>query len=98
MHTCFSWVGTGALVKRDMVIDFLKMTSGTNLDHTVFQYGDMYFSTYMNQVPYQLENELIELPQPFAYSAGSKGIDRNKFHMVMLSYTVDFEGIYNPQF
>lgn len=50
------------------------------MDPTEFAFGDMYFSTFMNQVPYQLENELQELPQENAFSAG-EGRTRNKIYM-----------------
>ncbi|CAG8500181.1 4852_t:CDS:2 [Paraglomus occultum] len=56
------------------------MAAITEMDPTEFAYGDMYFTTYMNQVPYQLENELTELPQEFAFSAG-EGRIRNKIYM-----------------
>ncbi|CAG8717752.1 27725_t:CDS:2 [Gigaspora margarita] len=80
LHACFSWVGTGAFVSRDNVVRFLKMASITEMDPTEFAYGDMYFTTFMNQVPYQLENELMELPQENAFSAG-EGRIRNKIYM-----------------
>ncbi|KAL1925595.1 uncharacterized protein VTP21DRAFT_478 [Calcarisporiella thermophila] len=80
LHTCFSWVGTGAFVARDKVVQFLKMTSTTGMDPTEFAYADMYFTTFMNQPPYQLENELLELPQENAFSAG-EGRIRNKIYM-----------------
>ncbi|CAG8456292.1 3912_t:CDS:2 [Racocetra fulgida] len=69
LHACFSWVGTGAFTSRENVVRFLKMASITEMDPTEFAYGDMYFTTFMNQVPYQLENELMELPQENAFSA-----------------------------
>jgi hypothetical protein len=59
------------------------MTTITGLDPTEFAYGDMYFTTYMNQVPYQLENELKELPQENPFSGG-EGRIRNKVYMVSL--------------
>ncbi|CAG8606516.1 9088_t:CDS:2 [Diversispora eburnea] len=80
LHACFSWVGTGAFVSKENVINFLKLTSITEMDPTEFAYGDMYFTTYMNQVPYQLENELQELPQENAFSAG-EGRIRNNIYM-----------------
>ncbi|CAG8644601.1 9437_t:CDS:2 [Cetraspora pellucida] len=80
LHACFSWVGTGAFTSRENVVRFLKMASITEMDPTEFAYGDMYFTTFMNQVPYQLENELMELPQENAFSAG-EGRIRNKIYM-----------------
>ncbi|KAF9192366.1 hypothetical protein BGZ50_008629 [Haplosporangium sp. Z 11] len=85
MHSCFSWLGTGAMATRDSVVKFLKQASVTEMDPLEFAYGDMYFSTYLNQVPYQLENYLVELVDPaedvVAFSKGSEGKTRNKLYM-----------------
>jgi hypothetical protein len=51
------------------------------MDPLEFAYGDMYFTTYMNQPPYQIQNDLQELPQENAFSAGDGRI-RNKIYMV----------------
>ncbi|KAG0203474.1 hypothetical protein BGX28_004260 [Mortierella sp. GBA30] len=75
----------GALATRDSVVKFLKQASVTEMDPLEFAYGDMYFSTYLNQVPYQLENYLMELVDPtqdvVAFSKGSEGKTRNKLYM-----------------
>lgn len=81
LHTCFSWVGTGAFASRDNVVKFLKLAAVTDMDPLEFAYGDMYFTTYMNQPPYQIQNDLRELPQENAFSAGDGRI-RNKIYMV----------------
>ncbi|KAF9116482.1 hypothetical protein BGX27_002154 [Mortierella sp. AM989] len=85
MHACFSWLGTGALATRESVVKFLKQASVTQMDPLEFAYGDMYFSTFLNQVPYQLENYLKELVDPVqdvvAFSRGSEGKTRNKLYM-----------------
>lgn len=85
MHSCFSWLGTGSLATRDSVVKFLKQASVTDMDPLEFAYGDMYFSTFLNQVPYQLENYLEELVDPAkdeaAFSKGSSGKSRNKQYM-----------------
>ncbi|KAG0222444.1 hypothetical protein BGX31_009144 [Mortierella sp. GBA43] len=85
MHACFSWLGTGSMATRENVVNFLKQSSITEMDPLEFAYGDMYFSTYLNQVPYQLENYLMELVDPAkdqaAFSKGSEGKTRNKLYM-----------------
>ncbi|KAF9908202.1 hypothetical protein EC991_010128 [Linnemannia zychae] len=85
MHSCFSWLGTGSLATRESVVKFLKQSSVTEMDPLEFAYGDMYFSTFLNQVPYQLENYLEELVDPAkdeaAFSKGSSGKSRNKQYM-----------------
>ncbi|KAF9583848.1 hypothetical protein BGW38_008340 [Lunasporangiospora selenospora] len=86
LHACFSWLGTGALATRESVVNFLKQASVTEMDPLEFAYGDMYYSTFLNQVPYQLENHLVELVDPLkdekiAFSAGVSGKVRNKLYM-----------------
>ncbi|KAF8977666.1 hypothetical protein BGZ46_007218 [Entomortierella lignicola] len=82
---CFFEDGTGAMATRDSVVKFLKQASVTGMDALEFAYGDMYFSTFLNQVPYQLENYLKELVDPVqdvvAFSRGSEGKTRNKLYM-----------------
>ena len=84
LHTCFSWVGTGAFATKELVREFLQLTSAAELDSTEFHYSDMYFTTFMNQPPYQLESDLIELPQDHAFSGETNGIARNKYHIVCM--------------
>ncbi|KAF9382243.1 hypothetical protein CPB97_007259 [Podila verticillata] len=82
MHACFSWLGTGAWTTRDSVIKFLKQSTVTEMDPIQFAYGDMYYSTFLNQVPYQLENHLEELEdESTGFSKGASGKNRNKEHM-----------------
>lgn len=88
LHTCFSWVGTGAFASRENVVKFLKLSAVTEMDPLEFAYGDMYFTTYMNQPPYQIQNDLRELPQENAFSAGDGRI-RNKIYMVRFSFCID---------
>src|SRR6266542_350081 len=57
------------------------MTSETEMSPLEFIYGDTYFTTYMNQVPYQLENSLVELPQENGFGSTGKGRIRNKLYM-----------------
>jgi len=76
------------MATRESVVNFLKQASVTDMDPLEFAYGDMYFSTFLNQVPYQLENYLLELVDPAedvaAFSKGSEGKTRNKLYMVGL--------------
>ncbi|KAG0286642.1 hypothetical protein BGZ98_005000 [Dissophora globulifera] len=73
------------MATRDSVVKFLKQASVSEMDPLEFAYGDMYFSTFLNQVPYQLENYLKELVDPsqdvVAFSKGSEGKTRNKLYM-----------------
>ena len=77
------------MATRESVVNFLKQASITEMDPLEFAYGDMYFSTFLNQVPYQLENYLKELVDPaqdvVAFSKGSEGKTRNKVYMVECS-------------
>lgn len=75
-------MGTGAFVDAEIVKTFLKMAAVKELSSEAFHLADMYFSTFFNQHPYQLENGLIELSQDFAFSGQPNGIMRNKQHIV----------------
>ena len=81
LHACFSWVGTGAFASQDIVKKFLdQLGMIPDLDRLEYAYADMFFTTFANQVPYQLQNELVELPAEYAFSGGDGRI-RNKVYM-----------------
>ena len=52
MHTCHAHVGYGTLASKDTVSKFIELME---LDPIDIKHSDMYFMTYTNQAPYQLE-------------------------------------------
>lgn len=80
MHSGFSWVGTGAIADKPVVLRFMEQLKLLSDSDALL--ADMYFSTWMNQVPYQLETPLVELETRFGFSSVSNGIQRNQLHMV----------------
>lgn len=80
MHSGFSWLGTGAIVDKAAVVRFMEQLR--YLNETDALLADMYFATWMNQVPYQLETTLVELEERFGFSSEQGGIARNMHHMV----------------
>ena len=80
--TGFSWLGTGAVASRKVVGDFLQQLTTVADSPDIWNHADMYFSTWMNSVPYQLSADLTELTSEFSYTHSDKGgIDRNKRHI-----------------
>jgi hypothetical protein len=84
LHTCFSWVGTGAFTAKSHVQRFLSTVSEIAYPRDEVGHTDNSFTLFQNEPPYVLSNELSQLPQPFGHSDGS-GIARNKAFIVHLS-------------
>lgn len=88
LHTGFSWVGTGAMVSKTNVRKFLSQLEALRVPPDTSIYADMYFSTWFNSVPYQLENDLEELDQSNSFTGNEgeerrvEGIKRNWHYMV----------------
>jgi len=80
MHTNFNLVGTGALVSKQIVLQFIK-TTGKLLSSDRLIFADMFFSTWMNDHPYQLSVNLNEINSEPGFSAGKSGIARNKLYI-----------------
>ncbi|GAA95283.1 hypothetical protein E5Q_01939 [Mixia osmundae IAM 14324] len=78
LHTCFAWLGTGALTSRERSRRFLDDITQSAMPHDELSHADNFFSTFFNEPPYVIRSQLIALPsQPKGYSDGS-GIARNK--------------------
>ncbi|KAI7859435.1 hypothetical protein BDC45DRAFT_496069 [Circinella umbellata] len=52
LHTCHAHIGYGTLASKDTVSKFIELME---LDPIDVKHSDMYFMTYTNQAPYQLE-------------------------------------------
>ncbi|GAA6004003.1 uncharacterized protein JCM10292_000647, partial [Rhodotorula paludigena] len=77
LHTCFSWVGTGAFTSRQHVERFLAQTGELAYSRAELAHADNSFTTFMNEPPYVLQSALSQLPSPHGHSDG-EGIARNK--------------------
>ena len=77
LHTQFNWLGTGAMVSRTRVQQFIQV-AGRMLKADELIFADMYFSTWQNTIPYQLVVPLHELTREYGFSNGPDGIQRNK--------------------
>lgn len=83
LHTCFSWVGTGAFTAKSHVLRFLSTITEIGYPRDEVGHADNSFTTFQNEPPYVLSSELAQLPQPFGHSDGA-GIARNKAFIVRL--------------
>lgn len=82
LHTCFSWVGTGAFTSRQHVDRFLSLSTLLAYPRDELAHADNSFTTFQNEPPYVLTTtELEPLPTPFGHSDG-EGIRRNKEYIV----------------
>eukprot|EP00732_Lithocolla_globosa_P003062 Lithocolla_globosa_v1_NODE_2280_length_2071_cov_3.345734.p1 type:complete len:561 gc:universal NODE_2280_length_2071_cov_3.345734:1706-24(-) len=61
LHAGFSWVGSGAIVSKQVVIDFLETLDYMSLNRQGRDICDNYFSILMNSVPQQFIVELHPL-------------------------------------
>ncbi|KAL8278044.1 hypothetical protein RQP46_009504 [Phenoliferia psychrophenolica] len=87
LHTCFSWVGTGAFVAKSHVVHFLSTISSTAPEaggggpgpygREELGHADNSFTLFQNEPPYVLSSALTQLPAPFGHSDGD-GLARNK--------------------
>ncbi|GAA5967764.1 hypothetical protein JCM8115_006439 [Rhodotorula mucilaginosa] len=78
LHTCFSWVGTGAFTSRQHVDRFLSLSTLLAYPRDELAHADNSFTTFQNEPPYVVTtSELEPLPTPFGHSDG-EGIRRNK--------------------
>ncbi|GEM11861.1 CCR4-NOT transcription complex subunit 1 [Rhodotorula toruloides] len=77
VHTCFSWVGTGAFTSRQHVERFMRLTSELAYSCDELSHADNSFTLFQNEPPYVLTSKLSQLPSPYGHSDG-EGIARNK--------------------
>lgn len=85
LHTCFSWVGTGAFTSRRHVDRFLSLSTVLAYPRDELAHADNSFATFQNEPPYVLTSELTPLPTPFGHSSGEDGIRRNKEYIVSIT-------------
>ena len=57
LHTCHTHVGYGTLISKETAAKFIELIE---LDPIDVRYSDMYFMTYSNQSPYQLEGTALD--------------------------------------
>lgn len=81
LHTCFSWVGTGAFTSRQHVERFMRLTSELAYSRDELGHADNSFTLFQNEPPYVLTSKLSQLPSPYGHSDG-EGIARNKDFIV----------------
>lgn len=80
LHTCYISIELGTFVAKAMVANFLDNYDKTSV---VDKYADMYFTMYINQIPYQLEGgEGVEEQEEKIYQ--KELTDKEIEHMVCL--------------
>ncbi|GAA5855579.1 hypothetical protein JCM5353_005456 [Sporobolomyces roseus] len=77
LHTCFTWVGTGAFTSRSHVAHFLQSISTLDYPREELAHADNSFTTFLNRPPYVMSHALTEMKYGKGHSDGN-GILRNK--------------------
>ncbi|CEP14417.1 hypothetical protein [Parasitella parasitica] len=88
LHTCFIDIKAGTFIAKAMVSKFLKNYETTSV---VDEFADMYFTMYINQIPYQLEGSNDELLATTAKELTAKETEHMDLGLAML-YTDLEEG------
>jgi hypothetical protein len=81
LHTCFTWMGTGAFTAKSHVLRFLSAVGEMGYPRDEVGHTDNSFATFLNNAPYVMAGPLSQLPQPFGHSDGA-GFARNKAFIV----------------
>ncbi|GAA5909510.1 uncharacterized protein JCM6883_003969 [Sporobolomyces salmoneus] len=82
LHTCFTWLGTGAFTSRTHVANYLDAVSTLDLPRDELAHADNSFTTFLNNPPYVMgSNAIVEMKAAAGYSDGSKGDLRNQLYI-----------------
>lgn len=83
MHTCFTWLGTGAFTSRAHVASYLEAVSTIDMPKDELAHADNSFTTFLNNPPYVLgSNAIVEMKTGRGYSDGKRGDLRNQVYIV----------------
>ena len=88
VHTGFAWLGHGAMIKRQQALSFVSLLHDDSLGMTKEQIkmADNYFSILSNEVPEIWFDQGIELGGGQPFTVGQEGNERNRRHVVRLSF------------
>ncbi|GAA5846050.1 hypothetical protein JCM3766R1_001350, partial [Sporobolomyces carnicolor] len=82
MHTCFTWLGTGAFTSRAHVASYLEAVSTIDMPKDELAHADNSFTTFLNNPPYVLgSNAIVEMKTGRGYSDGKRGDLRNQVYI-----------------
>jgi hypothetical protein len=85
LHTCFTWLGTGAFTSRNHVANYLEAVSTLDFPRDELAHADNSFTTFLNNPPYVVgSNAIIEMKSGKGYSDGEKGDLRNQLYTVSM--------------
>lgn len=84
IHTGFAWLGHGAMLHRQRILDFVFLLQDGSLGITDEQMkmADNYFTVLNNEVPEIWFDQGIELGGGQPFTVGQEGNERNRVHIV----------------
>ncbi|GAA5969540.1 hypothetical protein JCM3765_002659 [Sporobolomyces pararoseus] len=82
LHTCFTWLGTGAFTSRNHVARYLEAVTTLDFPRDELAHADNSFTTFLNSPPISMgSNAIVEMKTGKGYSDGEKGDSRNKLYI-----------------
>ncbi|KAI9444735.1 hypothetical protein H4582DRAFT_1806162 [Lactarius indigo] len=89
LHTSFSWLGHGTMMRRSLASEFLSLLQILNLSNEEVKMADNYFTILRNYPPETWFDQGIALGGGQAFTVGSEGHERNKKHILRACYYLD---------
>ncbi|KIY50515.1 hypothetical protein FISHEDRAFT_12158, partial [Fistulina hepatica ATCC 64428] len=97
IHTSFSWLGYGSILRRSAVSDFMALLHKLNATEEEFNMADNYFSILSNTYAQLWFDQGFELGGGQPFTVGSEGNARNQRHIIraaeMLDSLMDCNGL-----
>lgn len=83
LHTCFAWLGAGAMISRARARDYLRtlMSASPSLSADEWALADNYYAMLENRPAYLLQHTQIELSTRKSTFSAGRGRARNKRYM-----------------
>ncbi|ESK92671.1 hypothetical protein Moror_16004 [Moniliophthora roreri MCA 2997] len=81
IHTSFSWLGYGSIIRRSEAQAFLELMHSLNVTDEEFRMADNYFSILRNVFPETWFDQGIELGGGEPFTVGEEGNERNRRHI-----------------
>ncbi|KAG7099707.1 hypothetical protein E1B28_001526 [Marasmius oreades] len=82
IHTSFSWLGYGSMIRRSEAKDFLSLMRLLNVTDDEFKMADNYFSILRNVFTENWFDQNIPLGGGLPFTVGQEGLERNNRHIL----------------
>ncbi|KAF9270703.1 hypothetical protein L218DRAFT_952786 [Marasmius fiardii PR-910] len=89
IHTSFSWLGYGSMIRRSEASEFLSLMRLLNVTDEEFKMADNYFSILRNVFTENWYDQNIPLGGGQPFTVGQEGVDRNHRHILHAADLLD---------